>query len=84
MKKDIKSMLPEELEVALTEMGEPRFRAKQIFKWLSSGVRSFEDMKNLPLALRKKLDDGRETKLIQTVRGRGYMLCDPKTDGGTT
>lgn len=28
--------------------------------------------------LRKKLDEGREKKLIQTVRGRGYMLKEEK------
>lgn len=56
MKKDIKSMLPEELQAAVADMGEPRFRAKQIFKWLFSGVRSFDEMNNLPKTLREKLD----------------------------
>ncbi len=28
--------------------------------------------------LRRKLDDGFPQKLIETVRGRGYMLCLPE------
>jgi len=34
---------------------EPRFRATQIFKWIASGVSSFDEMRNLPLSLRKDL-----------------------------
>ncbi|MCL2762862.1 MAG: 23S rRNA (adenine(2503)-C(2))-methyltransferase RlmN [Treponema sp.] len=33
----------------------PRFRAVQIFKWIASGVDSFDAMHNLPLQLRKEL-----------------------------
>lgn len=57
MKADIKSMLPEELEAALKELGEPKYRAKQIFVWLGKGVTSFEDMSNLSKPLREKLDN---------------------------
>lgn len=52
---DIKSLLPEELEARILEMGESRFRAGQIFQWLSRGVRSFDEMTNLSKALREKL-----------------------------
>ena len=54
MKKDILSMLPEELESELEQMGEPRFRARQIFSWLHRGARDFEEMTNLPKSLREK------------------------------
>lgn len=57
MKADIKSMLPEELEAELSEMGEPKFRAKQIFTWLSRGVRSFEEMSDLSKKLRLALEE---------------------------
>ena len=52
---DIKSMLPEELSAALAALGQPPFRAKQVFKWLHTPVSSFEEMTNLPKALREKL-----------------------------
>ena len=57
MKRDIKAMLPEELEAVLKELGQPKFRAKQIFSWLNSGVERFEEMTNLPLSLRQKLEE---------------------------
>lgn len=53
--KDIRSMLPEEIEAELLAMGEPKYRAKQVFKWLGRGVGSFDDMSDLPKALRDKL-----------------------------
>ena len=28
--------------------------------------------------LRRKIDDGRDAKLIRTVRGRGYQIKDPE------
>ena len=52
---DIKSMTREQLTDVLTAMGEPTFRAKQIFSWLHGGARSFDDMSNLSKPLRAKL-----------------------------
>ena len=52
---DIKSMTREELTDALTAMGEPAFRAKQVFSWLHGGARSFDEMSNLSKPLRAKL-----------------------------
>ncbi len=57
MKKDILSLLPEELEEELAGLGEPRYRARQIFRWLSRGVRDFEEMSDQPKALRQKLQE---------------------------
>jgi 23S rRNA (adenine2503-C2)-methyltransferase len=54
---DIKSMTPEELAVWLKELGEPAFRAKQVFQWLYRGVTSFQEMTNLSKALRQKLEE---------------------------
>ena len=58
MEKDILSMLPEEIEAELQSLGEPKYRAGQIFDWLSRGVRDFDEMTNLPRALREKLKAG--------------------------
>jgi 23S rRNA (adenine2503-C2)-methyltransferase len=49
-------MNPEELGAWLTGLGEPSFRAGQLFSWLHKGVR-LEQMSSLPLALRGKLTD---------------------------
>lgn len=53
--RDIKAMLPEEIEAALKEMGQPKYRAGQIFEWLTRGVKSFDEMSNLPKDLRARL-----------------------------
>lgn len=55
MGKDILSMLLQEIEGELAALGEPKYRAKQIFDWLSRGVRDFDEMTNLPKALKEKL-----------------------------
>lgn len=60
MGKDILSMLPQEIESDLIALGEQKFRAGQIFQWLSRGVRDFEEMTNLSKALREKLKDNYE------------------------
>lgn len=52
---DLKSMPPEELASFLQTLGEPAYRGKQVFSWLQRGVTSFDDMSNLPAALRQKL-----------------------------
>ena len=57
MNKDILSLLPAELEQELESLGEPKFRAKQIFSWLHRGVRDFDQMSNLPKSLREKLKE---------------------------
>lgn len=54
---DLKDLEYNELENFIIDAGEPKFRAKQIFKWLHSGVRSFDEMTNLSKATREKLSD---------------------------
>lgn len=53
--KNIKSMLPEEIEADFALLGEPKYRAKQVFKWLNRGVRSFDEMSDISKSLREKL-----------------------------
>ena len=52
---NLRSLLPEELAAVLKDMGQPAFRAKQLFSWLSRGAAGFEEMTNLPKALREAL-----------------------------
>lgn len=54
--KDIKSMLPEEIAADFAQLGEPKYRAKQVYKWLNRGVGSFEEMSDIPKSLREKLE----------------------------
>ena len=61
---EIKTLNFSELETALTELGQPPFRARQVFTWLHRGVRSFEEMTDLPKSLRETL-------------ARNYLLTAP-------
>ena len=55
----------------LDSLGQPKFRALQLFKWLQSGVDSFDQMTNIPQSLRQKLD---EISYIATVKAlRKYV-----------
>ena len=54
---DIKSMTQQELSQFLKELGEPAFRAKQVFTWLHRGAASFDEMTNLSKSLREKLKE---------------------------
>ena len=52
---NIKSMTLPELTEALKALGQPAFRGKQVYTWLHRGVGSYEEMTNLPKALRDAL-----------------------------
>ena len=51
-------------------IGENAFRARQIFKWIHSGVQSADEMTNLPKTLRKKLKSDFEIFLPQVYEKR--------------
>ena len=53
--KHIKSMTIPEIGVVLKELGQPAFRAKQVYSWLHKGVRDYSEMTNLPKTLRDTL-----------------------------
>ena len=52
----LSSMTLADLQALLLQLGEPAFRAKQVFGWLARGVRP-AGMTNLPKALREKLEE---------------------------
>ena len=52
---DIKSMTERQLADFFKNMGQPVFRAKQVFTWLHRGVRSFDEMTDLSKPLRAQL-----------------------------
>jgi 23S rRNA (adenine2503-C2)-methyltransferase len=43
------------LTAALTDLGEPDYRAKQVWRWLASGVTGYDEMTDLPQSLRTQL-----------------------------
>jgi 23S rRNA (adenine2503-C2)-methyltransferase len=47
----------ERLDTLLADWGEPSFRAGQVWSWLARGSSSYEEMTNLPSALRDRLTD---------------------------
>lgn len=57
MKTDIRSMNVLELTDFLKELNQPKFRAAQLFKWLQSGVETFDEMTNIPKSLRDILEE---------------------------
>ena len=68
-KKDIKSLTREKLTAAITQMGLPKFRAGQIFSWLhQKNVKTFEEMTNLPAALRTQLSEQFYIPQLKIVR----------------
>ena len=53
----IKSMLPKQLQEYMVSLGEPSYRGKQVFRWLTQGVTSFDEMSDLSKPLREKLKE---------------------------
>ena len=64
----LKSMTQQEIGLVLKELGQPQFRAKQVYTWLHKGVRSYEEMTNLPKALREVLAEKYPLHIPRVVR----------------
>lgn len=65
---DLRSMTLEELQLFIGEMGEAKFRAKQIFQWLhQKQVSSFGEMTNLSQKLREKLEETAKISGVEMV-----------------
>ncbi len=54
---DLRSLEYKELENLILELGEPKYRAKQIFNWVMNGVESFDEMTNISKKTREKLNE---------------------------
>ena len=52
---NLKNLTLPELAETIKALGQPPFRAKQVYSWLHKGVRSYEEMTNLPKNLRDRL-----------------------------
>lgn len=62
------NLTDKEREEFVVNMGQPKFRAKQISEWLMRGVPDFMSMKNLPENLRKDLDSMAQTLPVRVVK----------------
>ena len=58
MNTPIKNFTQSDLASLMKELGQPSFRAKQLYEWLySKGAQSYDDMTNLPAKLRAQLSE---------------------------
>jgi len=82
---NIKAFTREERAEYLKQLGQPKFREKQIFEWICRGAASAEEMSNLPASLRQQLDmESAEIELEQLSKSDGtrkFLLRF--TDGNT-
>lgn len=62
------SMTLPELTALLKEMGQPGFRAKQIYGWLHKGARDYGKMTNVPQSLKNALEERYPLYAPQVVR----------------
>ena len=68
-KQDIKSLELAELTEAMVQMGQPKFRGKQVYSWLhEKRVESFEEMSNLPAAFRQQLAQNYYINSLSIIR----------------
>ena len=88
MRKNIKNYDLNDLKEELILLNEKPFRAEQIFKWLySEKVSSFNEMTNLSLELRKKLEENyslglfKIEKKLESVDGTKKYLFDLQDEG---
>ena len=65
---NLKSLTQLELADILKQLGQPAFRAKQVFTWLHKGVRSYDEMTNLPKSLRDTLAQSYPISAPEVVR----------------
>ncbi len=62
---DLKDFEFDELAAYLKEMGEPKFRAGQIFSWLHKGAEDYDEMTNLSKATRAKLKENTYVSVLK-------------------
>lgn len=89
MNKYIGSFSVEELSEQLSVLGEPSYRAVQIYEWLhNKNAISYDEMTNLPKSLRKKLQEtwplqAESILEVQTSNDKTKKYLIELTDGNT-
>lgn len=73
---NLRNLEYKEVEGLIRSIGEPAFRAKQIFSWIYKGVTSFDEMNNVPKNLRERLSE-----IAYIGRIKPIEVQKSKTDG---
>ncbi|GGO85980.1 dual-specificity RNA methyltransferase RlmN [Marinobacterium nitratireducens] len=87
-KTNLLGLSPAKLEAFFAELGEKRFRATQVMKWIHQlGAESFDDMTNISKALRQKLSEVAEIRppevVTQDISRDGTRKWVIRVDGGS-
>ena len=78
-KTDIKSLTLNELTEEIKEMGEPSFRAKQLYEWLHVKMaRDYEEMTNISKALKEKCRERFDFVSLKSVEVQESKIDDTK------
>jgi 23S rRNA (adenine2503-C2)-methyltransferase len=76
---DLSSLDPDGLEAFARDLGQPAFRGRQLYRWVYGSDVGFEEMTNLPKALRAKLPEvatlGRLVETRRQVASDGTTKC---------
>ncbi|MFO7151651.1 MAG: 23S rRNA (adenine(2503)-C(2))-methyltransferase RlmN [Bacillota bacterium] len=72
---DLKGMTIEELQDFFKSLGEPAYRARQVFRWIYKGVEDFEKMTDIPKNLALKLKE-----ICRVSRIKIYRKFESKKD----
>jgi len=68
-KLDLKRLDEAGLEALASDLGQPSYRGRQLFRWIyGAGITSFDDMTNLPLPFRQKLSDVARIEPFRVIR----------------
>jgi 23S rRNA (adenine2503-C2)-methyltransferase len=68
---NLRSLSRGELRAFVQDLGEPAYRADQLFRWLHArDARSFDDMTDLPAGMRRRLAETARVGELQEVRRR--------------
>lgn len=64
------------LRSTLAAAGEPAYRASQVWEWVARGARSYDEMTNLPVALRERL-------AVEVPLSTLALAAEARSDDGT-
>lgn len=82
-KTNLMDLSPQEMETLVQGLNEPKFRGKQIFQWVSKGIKDIDEMTNLSKDFRQRLKEvsfiGKlniKTKLVSELDGTKKYLFE--------